>query len=431
MCALSLSFPREPYALAARIPVALAPGLPGDAQGFCRGWVQVAGGRIAAVGQGAPPPGPLVDAGARLLLPGLVDCHTHIDKGLVEARAPNPDGSFAGALAAAAQDAACHDSEDDLRRRAEFQLRCAHAHGTVALRSHADAHPDRFAHRWGVLRELAQDWRGRLEVQLCPFAGQDAPEGFLERLAAERPDALSLFVQARPELDGFLDRAVALAERHGLALDFHADETTDPQADAVERIAAALIRHRFQGRVLIGHAVALALKPHDVLARIAEMLARTGATVVALPACNLHLMDRQPGRTPRLRGVAPVAELRAAGVPVALASDNVRDPFHAYGDLDMVEIWRDAMRFLQLDHPVADWPQAVAPVPAHAMGLARRGLIAAGEPADLILLPARNWSEFGARPQTHRIVLRAGQPIDPTPPDPAELDGLPGMEGRA
>ena len=52
----------------------------------------------------------------------------------------------------------------------------------------------------------------------------------------------------------------------------------------------------------------------------------------------MYLQDRIPGRTPRWRGVTLVHELRAAGVPVSVASDNTRDPFYAYGDMDMVEV---------------------------------------------------------------------------------------------
>lgn len=37
-------------------------------------------------------------------------------------------------------------------------------------------------------------------------------------------------------------------------------------------------------------------------------------------------------------------ELAAAGVPVALASDNTRDQFYAYGDLDMLELFSQASR---------------------------------------------------------------------------------------
>jgi cytosine deaminase len=41
----------------------------------------------------------------------------------------------------------------------------------------------------------------------------------------------------------------------------------------------------------------------------------------------------------------------------AVASDNTRDPFYAYGDLDMLEVYRNGTRIVHFDHPVADWPQ--------------------------------------------------------------------------
>ncbi|MCU0901798.1 MAG: cytosine deaminase [Cypionkella sp.] len=398
--------------------------------------VHLQDGRIAAV---RPPGGPPSHAGATVLdlqggiiLPGLVDCHTHLDKGQVAARSPNADGRFVTALAAAAADAARHGGIDDLVLRAEFQLRAAFAHGTVAVRSHVDAHPDRFDRRFDALLNLRAAWAGRIAVQLCPFAGQDAPPGWIAHLAGRAGQgggALSLFVQDGPGLDGFLDMAVDLAGRHGLDLDFHADETTDPASNATARIVAAVARAGFDRQVTVGHGVALAGHAPDDLARTLDAMAQAGVALVALPQCNAHLMGRTPGRTPRLRGLAPVHEARAAGVRVALASDNTRDPFHAYGDLDMVELFRDAIRFGQLDQPVGDWPAAIGPVPAGIMGLpSATGCIAAGGPADLILLTARNWSEFGARPATGRIVLRAGQPIDTTPPDWRDLDALDGMD---
>ena len=48
-------------------------------------------------------------------------------------------------------------------------------------------------------------------------------------------------------------------------------------------------------------------------------------------------------------------------------------------------------------------------------------------PADLIVFRARSWTEFMARPQNDRYVLRAGRPIDTAPPDYRELDDLMGV----
>jgi cytosine/creatinine deaminase len=112
-----------------------------------------------------------------------------------------------------------------------------------------------------------------------------------------------------------------------------------------------------------------------------------------------------------------------------VASDNTRDPFYAYGDLDMLEVFREATRILHLDHSGPDWPRAVAATPADLMGLDRHGRIEAGDAADLVLIRARNLTELLARPQSDRTVLVGGRPIDTSLPDYRELDEV--LEHRA
>ena len=117
-------------------------------------------------------------------------------------------------------------------------------------------------------------------------------------------------------------------------------------------------------------------------------------------------------------------EMKARGIPVAVASDNTRDPFYAYGDLDMLEVYRMATRILHFDHPVADWPQAVAATPAKVMRLDGFGTLAAGGDADFIVFKGRSWTELLSRPESDRIVVRDGRAIERQLPDYAELDEL-------
>jgi cytosine deaminase len=126
--------------------------------------------------------------------------------------------------------------------------------------------------------------------------------------------------------------------------------------------------------------------------------------------------------TPRWRGITLVHELRAAGIAVSFASDNCRDPFYAYGDYDMVEVHREAVRIAHLDHPFDAWAGSVSAVPARALGLAGVGCIAVGAAADLLLFRARGMTELLARPQSDRVVLRAGRVLDAEPPDFRRLD---------
>ncbi|MGO8610126.1 hypothetical protein ACC848_45070, partial [Rhizobium johnstonii] len=49
--------------------------------------------------------------------------------------------------------------------------------------------------------------------------------------------------------------------------------------------------------------------------------------------------------------------------------DNCRDPFFAYGDHDMLDTWRQAVRILHIDHPYGDEPALAGPAPAGIMGI--------------------------------------------------------------
>jgi cytosine deaminase len=403
--------------------------LPGDGEQALVD-IGVADGRIAALrpaGEVAPPPGAaVIDQDGGEIWPGLVDIHTHLDKGHVWPRAENPDGSFAGAMAAAEADQRTHWSEDDVKARFAFGLRCAFAHGTVAIRTHLESQPLQRAICWPVFRALRREWQGRIHLQgvgLVPI--EDFARGPGEALAddvADNGGILGAFLYRHPDLERLLARMLALASERGLDLDLHVDESGDPDAAALRQVAQAALRQRFAGKILCGHCCSLAVQAPAEAARTLDLVRAAGIAVVSLPMCNLYLQDRAPGRTPRWRGVTLLHEMAAAGIPVALASDNCRDPFHAYGDHDMLEVFREAVRIAHLDRPLGAWPQALARTPAAIMGLADAGVICVGGPADLLLLRARSDTELLARPQSDRIVLRAGREIDTTPPDYRELD---------
>lgn len=156
-----------------------------------------------------------------------------------------------------------------------------------------------------------------------------------------------------------------------------------------------------------GHCCSLALLDEGTLNERIRLLADAGITIVTLPPVNMYLQDRQPGRTPRWRGVTPAKELRAGGVRVAVAGDNCRDTFYAYGDHDMLDTWRQAVKILQLDHPHADAAALAAAIPAQMMGL-EAGLIAAGRSADLMILEAWSTNQVLARAHNDRTIIRRG-----------------------
>jgi cytosine deaminase len=419
----------------ARVPLCLTEGvaLAADRDGLARVDIGIIEGRIASLlpaGTETLDHVPIVDLDGGIVMPRLVDCHVHLDKGHIWPRRRNPDGTFQGALDNVMADREANWSTADVRTRMEFGLRCAFAHGTAAMRTHIDSLGKQIGITWPVLAELRAQWAGRIALQASPLFGiQFALDAGHMRdvTAAVKAHGDRLFGCVSymiPELDRALDIVFRTAIEHGFDLDFHVDEANDPAARSLEHIADAAIRHRFAGSILCGHCCSLALQRPDEEARIIAKVRQTGIAIVSLPMCNMYLQDRQAGRTPRWRGVTALHELKAAGIPVMIASDNTRDPFYAYGDLDLVEVLREGTRILQLDHSGADWASAVARTPADAMGHAGSGVLAPGGPADLILTRARDWTELFARPQADRTVLVDGRAIDRTLPDHRELDHL-------
>ena len=422
----------------ARVPLCLLDGGFADVgEGLARVDIDIADGRIAALhpapaemtpeDAGLPEGAGLCQEGGQVW-PGLVDVHTHLDKGHIWPRAANPDGSFAAAIEAVERDRSAHWSAADLSSRFEFGLRCAYAHGTVAIRTHLDCAKPLERTAWEVFAELRAAWQDRITLQAVSLATlEDLEDGFGEALAdlvASQGAVFGAVTYMHPAIDRQLDRLFALAGERSLDLDLHVDESLDPGARSLRHIAEAALRHRFAGKILCGHCCSLAVLEPDEALRTLDLVAQAGIAVVSLPMCNLYLQDRAPGGTPRRRGVTLLHEMAARGIPVALASDNCRDPFYGYGDHDMLEVFREAVRIAHLDCPVGAWPRAVARTPAEVMGLADAGRIRVGAPADLVLFRGRHYSELLARPERDRIVLRAGRPIDTTPPDHRELDQL-------
>ncbi len=419
----------------ARLHGSLTPGLEGpfDRDGFATVDIAISDGRIAAIAaRGArPAAAQAIELAGRIVLPCFVDCHAHIDKGHIWPRMPNPDGSFPGALNAVGSDRVLRWNARDVARRMDFSLRSAYAHGTKALRTHLDSLAPQETISWPIFEEIREKWSGRIELQAASLIGIDIVReaewfGALARRVAAAKGILGAVTYMVPDLEPLLDRVFLTAIEFGLDLDFHADETDDVGAISLRKIAEAALRHRFEGKILVGHCCSLSRQPDREVAYTLDKAADAGIGVVSLPMCNLYLQDRRlDATTPRWRGVTLLHEMKARGIPVAIASDNTRDPFYPYGDLDMLEVYRLATRILHLDHPVGDWPRAVSATPAAIMGV-DAGTVTVGGAADLVIFKGRSWTELLSRPESDRAVIRAGRLIDSTLPDYSELDDLMG-----
>ena len=390
--------------------------------------LEVQGNAIAAIlpaGQADTGDIPAVDLQQGLIWPCFVDMHTHLDKGHIWPRCPNPDGTFAAALETVRKD---HDNwqSDELYHRMEFGLKCSYAHGTQAIRTHLDSFGPLGKINFTVFDQLRREWSNRITLQAVCLVSLDyflTPEAQpLAQLVAEFDGVLGAVAYMNKDLVSQLDQIFTLAKQYGLDLDFHTDESLDPQDVTLRYVAEAALRHNFQGAITCGHCCSLSVQAPGVVEHTLKLVNAADIGIVSLPMCNLYLQDRQIEQTPRYRGVTLLHELAQHDIPVALAGDNCRDPFYAYGDHDGLEVFKQSVRIGHLDRPFSHWPRSLTSRPAQLMGLDNVGCLVPGSDANMICFKARSVNELVARAQCDRVVLRRGQPISTMLPDYSELD---------
>jgi len=432
------SLPPDVWLRQAQVPVPLLGGFEGpvDAEGLALLDLRITDGHVAAVApSGSAPPDAGIDLDRGQVWPCFVDGHVHLDKTQTWPRQANPDGTHPGAKSAMIADRA-HYTDADIEARFDFGLRCALAHGTAAIRTHIDSYWPHAKLGWAVFRRLRDAWAGRMDLQavsICPlerFAGDDGT-ALADEVAASG-GILGMTTTGEggqadsSEFQTLLDRFFGLAEARGLAMDLHLDETGDAGSRTLDAVARTALRRGFRAPIQVGHVCSLSMQDEAQAMATIALCAEAGLRVINLPMCNMYLQGRAVGRTPRWRGITLVHEFRAAGVLVSFASDNCRDPFYAYGDYDMMEVYREAVRIAQLDHPFGDWTAAVAATPAASCGFSDHGRIVPGAKADLVLFRARSMTELLARPQSDRVNLRGGKRLDAALPDFRELDHVVG-----
>ena len=294
------------------------------------------GGHITAVGANLQQRGlEAWDLAGRVVLPGLVDPHVHLDK--TYAPFDNKSGTLEEAIRVWREHKG-RFSHADHKARALKAVRQAVANGATAMRTHVDVDADCLKVGFAALEallELKAEVADLLELQIVALgnAGVNQDETAALRRALELGADL---VGGAPALTddpaGCLRATFDLAEAFGKGIDLHIDETENPETLTLSTLAKRTLEREFQGRVTAGHGCSLEFAPDEVAARVMDKVAEAGLNIVTLPSCNLVLLGR--GRHPAPRGVTRVRELLARGVNVAAASDNVRDPFNPLGHYD-------------------------------------------------------------------------------------------------
>jgi cytosine/creatinine deaminase len=371
-------------------------------------------GRITAMGTlGDAPSAAVRELGGRLVTPGLVDAHVHLDKAFLSARAPSLEGMLAEAIRVTGE-AKRRFTVEDISARARQVLDLAVRSGTTAMRGHVEVDPIVGLKGLEAVLPLKPEYAPALDLQLCAFA----QEGILqapgtEALLAQALRAGADLVGGCPYNDtdarAHVDTVFRLAREFDVDADFHADFFDEPEHLHVRYICEQTVRHGWQGRVAVGHLTELAALPPAEAEAVIQELKAAGVGVILLPATDLYLMGRGDTHNIR-RGLAPAKRLLAAGVPVAAATNNARNAFTPVGnaDLALMSFLLTVGAHMGTREEQAQALAMVTTEPARILRLADHG-IGEGRRADLVVWDALGLDEAVGGLAPRRLIVKDGR----------------------
>ena len=290
-------------------------------------------GRIAAIEAASARPAGIetVDLGDALVVPGFVEGHIHLDTSFYgdtwRPHRPCTNGFDVHERVAFQAENMAAAAPMDVRARNQLDL-CI-GHGTTQMRSHVMVDGSVGLKSLETILKVRDEYRQLIDIQLVAFpqsgilSSPGTPQLLDEaiRLGANAVGGLDPASFDR-DVEGHLDVVFGVAQKHGVDVDIHLHDGGMLGAFEVEQIAARARALGMEGRVAVSHAYGLGDIPADALKKTADILARSGVSI----------MTNAPGSRP----FPPVATLRKAGVTVFSGNDNIRDSWWPYGDGDML-----------------------------------------------------------------------------------------------
>ena len=324
-----------------------------------------------------------------VVLPGFVDAHVHLDKTF--STTFNKSGTLQEAIDTWREEKP-HLTYEGYAARMMQAMQVAVVKGTTHLRTHVDIDSESGFAALEAMLDVREKFRHRIDVQIVALGQPGLNDEETQAMGAALEMGADLVGGAPallPEPKKSIDVIFALAERYSKSIDLHVDETEDPNTLTLEYLAEKTIGHGMQGLVTAGHCCSLAFVDDATADRVIEKVKEAKLHIITLPSVNLVLMGR--GTNPVARGLTRVKELLGAGVNVAAASDNVRDPFNPLGNYDLLHIANLTAHAGHMTgaNELEVCLNMITSNAAELMGLENYGLFEGGK-ADLVVVDAVN-----------------------------------------
>ena len=290
-------------------------------------------GIIREICTSCPDDAQIIDAGGNLVIAGIINAHAHFDKSLLIDRkqyVDEPPPVRAGWVREMKQDFTVEDITVRARRLLDASVR----RGIIGIRTNVDV--DTVVGLKGIeaLLTLKAEYREKLDLHVVAFN----QEGFLRYPETQEllEEALVMgadSVGGHTSIDAtakqqHIDILFSIAQRRGVNIDFHADETGRADDHMLPYLIEKTKATGYQGKVNAVHCCSLAVISPEAAQNDIAGLSDAGIKVIVCPTA---IATRQ---------LTDVKGILAAGCTVGLGTDNIQDLFNPLGNGDMFDIGR-------------------------------------------------------------------------------------------
>ncbi len=352
-------------------------------------------GRFAAIEPDLPSEGECINVVGKLVSPGFVESHVHLDKSQIRDRSRLIDGTPEEAFRdIVRQKTESFDPEDVHDRGAKTLEKCL-LNGTTHMRTQLEVDPFVGLRSLEGILPLIDEYRWALDLEICVFP----EEGLFNQPGTEKLMISALergcrVIGANPidDTDPLkqIDWVFDVARDFDIDVDMHLDPDENPDDMLVGYVCDLTEKHGYQGRVTLAHLNKLTAVPEPALNDIARRMAATGVAATVLPVTDLYMAGRDMDHNV-IRGVLPAHRLIRQGVNCSISTNNVVNsiaPFGLCSPIHLANLYAMICHVWQ-DEDFIECYEMITRRAAMIMRNDDYG-IAVGKPADFVVLDNRD-----------------------------------------
>jgi cytosine/creatinine deaminase len=267
------------------------------------------------------------DAQKRVVIPGFVDAHMHLDKSMLNLKSDYVEGTGAekGELTLQRKE---KFTVEDITDRAERVIQRAIKAGTIAIRTNVDVDGTVGLKGIEALINLREKYKDILTIQIVAFAQEgvfhdEETQTLLKQALELGADLIGGHTIAKGEGKRHIDYILSLAKQYNVEADFHLDESGLRDHYLLPYLTERMKELDLVGKVNGIHCCTLSALNDEELNMALQSMQESQLKITIAPTAI------------STRSLAPVKKILEKGLVVAIGSDNVRDFFNPLGSGDI------------------------------------------------------------------------------------------------